>query len=329
MSELDITFDAMGSKIRLLIGEPLEAGVTDPADAAARARDYVRAFDERLSRFRPDSELCALNADERREIPASPLLCSAVAAGLWAAQRSGGLVDPTLVGPLEEAGYGKSMKDATPAPLAEALASIGERRPAAPDPQAHWRTVRVDPRAGLIRRPPGVRIDTGGSGKGLCADALAHMLAGYSRFVVDCGGDMRIGGPAARQSPYRVEIEHPITRECANELSVPAGGVATSGINSRVWRREAGGYAHHLIDPSTGGPAWTGLISATALADTTLEAETLAKMALLLGPAGARRTLRPRGGAIVHDDGRLELIGRLRNEPLLHLHVAPREAVAA
>jgi FAD:protein FMN transferase len=329
MSELDVTFDAMGSQIRLLIGEPLDAGTPEPAEAAARARDYVRAFDKRLSRFRPDSELCALNDDERWEVPASPLLCSAVAAGLWAAERSGGLVDPTLVGPLEEAGYAHSMKDATPAPLVDALGSIPERRPAAPDPHARWRTVEVDARAGTIRRAPGVRIDTGGSGKGLCADALAHLLAGYSRFVVDCGGDMRIGGPLARQAPYRVEIEHPITRDCAAVLTVGSGAVATSGINSRVWRRDGGDFAHHLIDPSTGRPAWTGIVSATALADTTLEAETLAKTALLLGPAGARRTLRARGGAIVRDDGRLELVGRLRQEPLLHLHVAPRQAVAA
>src|SRR5690349_773601 len=306
MSELDVTFDAMGSQIRLLIGEPLEPGMPDPADAAGRAREYVRAFDERLSRFRPDSELCALNADARWEVPASPLLCSAVAAGLWAAERSGGLVDPTLVAPLEAAGYAKSMKDAEPAPLADALASVAGRRPAAPDPDARWRTVQVDARAGVIKRPPGVRLDTGGSGKGLCADALAHMLAGYSRFVVDCGGDMRVGGPAARQAPYRVEIEHPLTRECATELLVGSGGVATSGINSRVWHRADDGFAHHLIDPSTGQPAWTGLVSATALADTTLEAETLAKTALLLGPAGARRTLRARGGAIVHDNGRVE-----------------------
>jgi FAD:protein FMN transferase len=329
MSELDVTFDAMGSQIRLLIGEPLDSSSPEPALAAERAREYVRDFDERLSRFRPGSELCMLNRDPRPEAPASPLLCSAVAAGLWAAERSGGLVDPTLVGALEATGYRTSMKDVAPAPLSEALESVTGRVPAQSNPRSAWRSVEVDASAGVIRRPPGVRLDTGGSGKGLCADAVAHLLSGYSRFVVDCGGDMRVGGPAARQAPYRVEIEHPITRECAAVLSVGSGGVATSGINSRVWRRDGGGFAHHLIDPSTGRPAWTGLVSATALADSTLEAETLAKMALLLGPAGARRTLRARGGAIVHDDGRVERIGRLRHEPLLHLHVSPRQAVAA
>ena len=86
------------------------------------------------------------------------------------------------------------------------------------------------------------------------------------------------------------------------------GGVATSGLARRVWR-SPGGVAHHLLDPATGEPAWTGLISATALAPTALHAETLAKAALLRGPAGARRLLGRRGGVLVHDDGTVERVG--------------------
>jgi FAD:protein FMN transferase len=329
MSEHDVSFPAMGSEMRLLIGEPAEPHLPGSAEAAGRVREYIEAFDRRLSRFRPDSELCALNADARPDVPASALLRSAVAAGLWAAERSGGLVDPTLVGSLEAAGYRESRKGIDPVPLAEALAAAPPRRPAGPDPDSPWRELRVDEARELINRPPGLRFDTGGCGKGLCADAVAHMLRGYSRFVVDCGGDMRVGGPDAERTPYQVEIEHPLTRECAARLPLGGGGIATSGLNSRVWKREDGGYAHHLIDPSTGEPAWTGIVSATALAPTALEAETLAKMAVLLGPKGARPLLRPYGGALVHEQGRVELVGHLRHEPLLRLRIPPLEKVAA
>jgi hypothetical protein len=47
----------------------------------------------------------------------------------------------------------------------------------------------------------------------------------------------------------------------------------------------------------------------TALGETALEAETLSKMALLLGPDGARQVLGDQGGVIVHDDGEVEAIG--------------------
>jgi FAD:protein FMN transferase len=329
MSELDVTFPAMGSDIRLLLGEPLEPGLPDPAEAAAHVREYVERFDAQLSRFRPDSELCALNRDERAAVPASQLLCSAVAAGLWAAERSGGLVDPTLLGQVEAAGYRESRRGVAPAPLRDALAAAPPRRAARPSAAGAYRGVSVEHAAGVVRRPPGVRIDTGGAGKGLCADAIAHMLRGYSRFVIDCGGDMRVGGPDARSTPYRIELEHPLTRDHSDALSLGSGAIATSGINSRVWQTDDGGYAHHLLDPATGEPAWTGLISVTALAPTSLEAETLAKTAFLLGPRGARGVLRSRGGAIVHDDGRVERVGSCWQEPLLHLRVAPLAEVAA
>ena len=61
----------------------------------------------------------------------------------------------------------------------------------------------------------------------------------------------------------------------------------------------------------TGEPAWTGLVSVTALAPTALEAETLAKAALLRGPRAAGALLAVHGGVLVHDDGDIELAGPL------------------
>jgi thiamine biosynthesis lipoprotein len=91
-------------------------------------------------------------------------------------------------------------------------------------------------------------------------------------------------------------------------LRVRTGGVATSGISSRLWRRGDGGHAHHLIDPSTGEPAWTGLVAVTAVAATALDAEVLAKTAMLSGPGRARTLVARRGGVLQHDDGRVEIV---------------------
>ena len=309
--EHDLSFHAMGSEIRLLIGRPLVASARPAVDAASLERAYIEDFAARLSRFRVDSELCALNADPRERVPASPLLRAAVSAAVWAAERSGGLVDPTLVGALERAGYERSRDGQAPVPLTAVLGLAGPRRAASPDPAGRWRAIAIDEAAGAISRPVGLRIDTGGTGKGLCADAVAHRLRRYSRFVVDCGGDLTIGGVAAQIDPYEVEIEHPLSGETIRSIRVGAGAVATSGLNVNVWCDAQGRPRHHLIDPATGEPAWTGVIGATALAPTALEAETLAKMALLLGPVGARQVLEPHGGLIVFDDGDVEEIGPL------------------
>ena len=326
MSEYDLLFDAMGSHVRLLIGEP-SYGQPQPEEAGEEVRRFIGEFDRALSRFREDSELCNLNGDRRERVPASALMRKAVRAGIWAAERSGGLVDPTLVGEIEAAGYRESRAGVQGVPLGEALAEAPAREPARPAPNSRWRHIVVSEYDGTIARPPGLRFDTGGTGKGLAADIAADMLAGYSRFVVDCGGDIRIGGPDALVRPFDVQVEHPLTGERAHVLRLSSGGVATSGLNVRIWRRPDGCYAHHLLDPATGRPAWTGLVGATALADTTLEAETLSKAALLSGPEGGRRLLGDRGGLLVHETGRVELVGPLSVRPRLRL--MPHEERAA
>lgn len=311
VGELDYTFHAMGSEIRLLIGRPLDPRAPHSLAAADRERAYVFEFARRLSRFIPDSELSRLNHSRERSVRASPLLRAAVSAGIWAAEQSRGLVDPTLVGALEQIGYATSLDGATPASLSEALAQAPDRRPATPHPDGLWRSIVIDDAAGTITRPPGVMIDTGGTGKGLCADAVAHRLGAYSRFIVDCGGDIAIGGIGAQLEPYEIEIEHPLTGGVVGTLHLSRGGVATSGLNVRIWRNSDGSFSHHLLDPATGAPVWTGLIGATAVGESALEAETLSKMALLLGPDGARDVLAQHGGVIVRDDGTVEGVGPL------------------
>ena len=295
---LDESFTTMGTIAR----------VVRETDCGLDLAGVFADVDRRLSRFDPSSELCRLNADPRACVPASPLLRAAVLAALHAASLTGGLVDPTLLGALRHVGYRQSRAHIEPPSLVPVLGAAPDRRPAGPDPTASWRTVKVDNEAGVIRRPPGVGLDLGGSAKGWAADLIAGQLKRHGRCAVDCGGDLRVA--AGRGAPWEVRVRHPLTGEIAHALHVRAGGVATSGIDVRVWERQDGDFAHHLIDPATGTPAWTGLITVTALAPTALEAEALAKAALLLGPPDGRPLLAARhGGVLVHDDGAVEPVG--------------------
>lgn len=288
----DETFRALGTDVRVIV-----TGHRAPA-AVAAARRRILEYHARLSRFRAGSELSALNADPRPVVPASPLLRSAVRAGLWAAEQSGGLVDPCLLDALEAAGYVNSYAG----PAAATRSPAGRTRPAEPDPDRRWCAIRIDDDAGTIARRPGLRLDLGGSGKGHVADLVAEGLEPFARWVVDCGGDIRVGG--ARE----VEIAHPLRREPAARAVVEDGAVATSSVVARAWTTRDGRRAHHLLDPRTGRPVWTGLLSATAFAPTTLAAETVAKVALLRGAGDARRVLARGGGVLVHADGGVEVV---------------------
>jgi thiamine biosynthesis lipoprotein len=297
-------FALFGSQVRLLVGAAVSPGLPPPALAAQLAEAVLRRFQDCLTRFEPESELGRVNADPREVVPVSPLLASALSAGLRAAELSGGLVDPTLTGALERAGYGSSLAGAVPAPLAEAVHAAPARAPARPRADASWRAVSVED--GRVARPPGTRFDLGGTAKGLAADTCARQLSAYATFAVDAGGDVRVGG--ARPVQRMVEVDHPLRGGRAHRFLLATGAVATSGLGTRIWRR-AQGFGHHLLDPATGEPAWTGVIQATALAPTALEAEALAKVALLSGPEPALRVLAGHGGVLVLDDGRVLLAG--------------------
>lgn len=319
-SEHDRRFDLFGSHVRLLIGEPVGEGLPSPEAMGMQIEGLLRVMHRRLSRFEPQSELCGLNADPAESPPVSPMLATTVEAALWAAETSAGLVDPVVVDELERAGYASSKAHEAAAPIELALASAPARRAARARDDAAWRGISVDRDAGVVRRPPGTRIDSGGTGKGLAADLATARLRGYAMHVVDAGGDLRIGGerPLARE----VRIEHPLREQLAHRFTLDQGAVATSGIKTRLWRTDDG-FAHHLLDPSTGEPAWTGIIQATAIGRTALEAETLAKVAFLSGPDGAKAALREQGGLVVLDDGTVELFGELARSD------APQGMVAA
>jgi thiamine biosynthesis lipoprotein len=298
---LDDSFPTMGTIAR----------VVRDADGDVDAASMFADIDRCLSRFDSGSDLSRLNADPRQCVPAGPLLRAAVRAALRAAQLSDGLVDPTVLGAVLRAGYRESRAHIRAASLPHALDSAPPRRPGRPDPAHRWRTVEVDHAAGVIRRPPGLQLDLGGSVKGWAADLVATRLEHHGRCAVDCGGDVRVAG--GRGAPWEVQVRHPLTGDVAHTIHLRAGGVATSGIDARLWARPGCRFAHHLIDPATGTPAWTGLIAVTAVAPTALEAEALAKAALLSGPSAGRRLLRARhGGVLVHDDGTVDAVDRLR-----------------
>ena len=318
---VDREFPLMGTHMRLVIGAPARPGIAPAQDAADAVVAFLEDYNERLSRFRPTSELSLLNADPRTTVPASQLLRDAIRVALWTADRTHGLVDPTVLADLESAGYTESWDPKRRLDLRAALA--GDRpapRPATARADAPWRLISIDDDAGTITRPAGLRLDTGGTGKGHAAELAAAMLAGYDAWAMDCGGDLRIGGDAGVVRD--VEVEHPFTGETLDTIQVRDGAVATSGLRSRIWRGEDGAVRHHLLDPSTGAPAFTGLVAVTALAPNTVEAEALAKAALLRGPDEARATLARHGGITVADDGTVERIGRLAPAPRVRLRLS-------
>ena len=294
--EAHATFPCFGSTCSVHVSG--DAPSVSAPRAVATARLHLLAWHARFSRFSADSELSRLNADPRESVPASPIMRGFAAAVVDAVRLTGGLVDATLLPELESAGYERDARSSVP--LRDALAQAPPRQPAGPRADSRWQFLSVDDH--LVRRPPGLRLDSGGLAKGLLADVLAERMTGHASFAVECAGDLRLGG-----APRPVHVISPFDGEIIHTFELAGAGVATSGIGKRSWLDEHGQPAHHLLDPATGQPAFTGVVQATAIAPTALEAEVRAKAAVFAGPAGATTWL-PHGGVVVLDDGSARIL---------------------
>jgi thiamine biosynthesis lipoprotein len=211
-----------------------------------------------FSRFRPDSELVRINRARAEAVLVSSLFARVLGTALKAAAATEGLVDPTLGGAIEAAGYDRDLSEVGDDP----------RPPGTADP-GRWREVRLAGR--LLMRPVGIALDLNGVVKAMAVDEALGLLP-HDGFVA-AGGDLAARGETTVALPE------------GGAVRLLAGGLATSGITRRRWLR-GGIVQHHLLDPRTGRPSRSCWTEVTVAAATCLAADVAAKAAFLLGGDG-------------------------------------------
>ena len=242
-------------------GRGLVAGarhVRGPADhpdvvdaAAARAAEVLDEVDLACSRFRDDSDLALANRSAGTPVAVSPVLVGAVRVALEAATETDGIVDPTLGDLLTAAGYDRTFAlvpadDPSPAGSrcgeAAGVTSSSRRTrsrslsvprstsgpPARPSPPTSWPSPSRTPSTSPSWWVSVVTCAWPGPG-------ARHRRSG--------------GLPGrGRPQPRRPRRRGPRTR-----VTLSSGGLATSSVSARRWRR-GGRQWHHLVDPRTGTP---------------------------------------------------------------------------
>ena len=279
----------------------------DSARAAlAQAPIWFAEWEASLSRFRDDSELCALNRADGKPMQVSETMWQVLGAALVAARTSDGLVTPALLDAVQAAGYDRSFESLA-ASTAPADTLINK-------PIGDWRAIERTAKTRAVRLPRGMRLDLGGVAKGWAADQAAQRLSAWGPALVDAGGDIAISAPMANGEAWPIAVADPFTADADLDLLMVAqGGVATSGRDYRRWQRD-GKWQHHIIDPRTGAPAETDVLTATVVAPTTAEAEVAAKVALILGSLKGLQWIETRpqlAGLLVLENGQIVRSRRL------------------
>jgi thiamine biosynthesis lipoprotein len=249
----------------LVLGGGDRARFDQAADRVEREFDEVEG---RFSRFLPDSELSRVNARAGRWTRVSDPFAELLGLALEAARLTEGLFDPTILPALRAAGYDRDF----------GLVRAGAPQTARPENCGRW--TEIDLAGNQVLIPRGVELDFGGIAKGWAVDRGIALATELPWLLVDAGGDLRIEG-SPPEGGLEIAVEDPLDREGeVVRLRLEAGALATSSVTSRAW----GPRLHQIIDPRTGQPAITGIVQATAWADSCAEAEIRSKWALLAGP---------------------------------------------
>lgn len=303
-----IEFAAMASPCQVMLCARSEA----EAHALAQpAIDEVRRIERTYSRYRADSVVGRINAGAGS---GEWVALDAEAAGLldYAAQLhalSGGLFDITS-GVLRRAWDFRTPRVPSEAELAPLLALVGwervERgtpgtssgggRAAANDAAGAGgvggdddadgaRGVADDGGGAAVRLPAaGMELDFGGFGKEYAADRAAAVLLaqGVRHGYVNLGGDLRVIGPQADGTPWRIGIQDPrdLQRTIAS-IDVAEGALTTSGDYERYFELDGRRYCH-ILNPRSGMPV-THWRSVSVLAPLAVAAGSASTIAMLLG----------------------------------------------
>ena len=285
-------FRAMGSDMLVI----LQSDSKSAQDVLKDVPTWFEEWEQSLSRFRLDSELSRLNRTFDQPVSVSNVLWEVFQTAVWADEFSDGLVTPTVLDAILDAGYDVSFNELS-------REQFGIMSQSAHHPLSQ---VIADPDSQTINLPKGVHLDFGGVAKGWVAHQTVDRLRQFGPCLMNAGGDIAVSGPQMDEDAWQIGISDPFhAGSDFDTLLVKQGGVASSGKDRRNWKRN-GLLQHHIINPNTGLPVDTDVLRVTVVAPTVMEAEAAAKTAFILGKERGLAWLESQpsfAGLVVMDSG--------------------------
>ena len=129
-------------------------------------------------------------------------------------------------------------------------------------------------------------LDVGGIAKGFAADEVRDIFYKHKikSALIDLGGNIFALGNKDDGTPWKVGIQNPFKPrgEYIGILSVKNKSVVTSGNYEKYFIKD-GERFHHIIDPKTGYPSQSKIISATIISDNSIDGDGLSTGVYILG----------------------------------------------
>lgn len=195
--------------------------------------------------------------------------------------KSWGKFDPTVAPLVDAWGFGRQ-KGRVSSPSSEQIAELLE--------YIGIDNCFIDEEGTVLKKSPYTSFNFSAIAKGYACDIIASMFFrnGIDNFLIEIGGEIRVAGKNSRGTDWVVQIDapiasHDVTHERYGTVNVTDCGIATSGNYRNFYTDENGDTLGHTIDPATGYPVITDLLSATVIAPSTMLADAIATACMALG----------------------------------------------
>ena len=263
------------SKTRLLLDTVCTISMYEPYDSEllTEALDLCAAYEAQFSRTVPGSDVWRINNAGGRPVAVGPDTLELIGIGLEYCALSGGLFDITIGRLSSLWDFGGNPAVPSPSDIESALKTID------------YRQITITEGTVQLGNPEAM-LDLGGIAKGYIAEKLAGFLKekGVKGAIIDLGGNLVAVGAKPDGSPWNIGVEKPFGRsgETIGVISTGQASIVTSGTYERQFT-ENGKLYHHILDPTTGMPAESGITSATVVTESSAVGDAFSTIPVLVG----------------------------------------------
>ena len=269
-------------------------------EAASAVVAEINRLEQLLSRTREDSQIARINAHagDGTAVAISGEVAELLALAQDYTAQTGGTFDITVAPLMDAWGF---TKDAYRVPAQAELDALL--------PLVDSQALEVDSQTGTARlRNSGMAVDLGGIAKGYAAQQCVDLLRSYdvTSALLQLGGNITALGTRYDGKPWQVAVRDPRSSEdylCI--LALEDVTVSTSGGYERYFESDGVTY-HHILDPETGFPAQSGLLSVTVVSAAAARDDALSTALFVMGADRALDFWRSDGdfeAVLVREDG--------------------------
>lgn len=245
-------------------------------DVINESFERLRVLENEMSKTIEESDVYKINSAEGTLVSIGDDTFRVLEKALYYSQVTEGKFDPSI-GPLVSL-WGIGTKDAR-------IPSKEEIDKAMSLVNYSW--VQLNPSNNTVKlEKEDMKLDLGAIAKGYAADEVRDILekAGIKSAYINLGGNVLVIGGKPDNSPWKVGIQDPRQNRgnVMGVIEVKDKTIVTSGNYERYFE-ENGVIYHHIIDPTTGFPARSGIISVSIVSNDSFDADALSTSLFILG----------------------------------------------